>query len=109
MNVSVKIVTLLKAIIEKTIHIITYPLKIVFGILRKILFHPIGNLHGADEGQQHSGNHGGQVPNGLGLLHHLAVQPLEEDAPRHGHGSHGQGPEAEVEAGERQGTRTGRM
>lgn len=41
MNVSVKIVTLLKAIIEKTIHIITYPLKIVFGILRKILFRPI--------------------------------------------------------------------
>ena len=28
MNVSVKIVTFLKAIIEKTIHIITYPLKI---------------------------------------------------------------------------------
>ncbi len=40
-KISVKIITLLKAIIVQIIRILTYPLKIIFHILRKILFRPI--------------------------------------------------------------------
>ena len=43
---------------------------------------PVGNGHGAHEGQQHAGDAGGQIIGLAGLFQDLAVQPLEEHTGR---------------------------
>ena len=57
--------------------------------------HPIGQGGGAHEGQQHAGDGGGQVLDGAGLVHQLAVAPLEELAGQHGDDGGHQGTGAE--------------
>ena len=65
--------------------------------------HPIGQRGGAHKGQQHTGDHGGQVANGLGLFQELAIAPLPEHAGGHGHQRQRQGAEAEYEHAHSQG------
>ena len=57
--------------------------------------HPVGQGHGADEGQQHAGDGGGQVAVGLGLVEELAVAPLKDLAGHHGDHGGDEGPGAE--------------
>ena len=64
---------------------------------------PVGQRHRAHKRQQDAGDHGGQVAHGLGLLHDLAVTPLEEQAADDGHGGQRQGLEAELHNGPDQG------
>ncbi len=44
---------------------------------------PVGNGHGADKGQQHAGDHRGQVVDPDGGFHQTAVSPLKEYAGQH--------------------------
>ena len=59
--------------------------------------YPVGQGHGADKGQQHAGDGGGQILVGQGLFHQLPVAPLEQLAGRHGNGCGDQGPGAKEE------------
>ena len=57
--------------------------------------HPPGEGGGHIEGQQHAGDHGGEVAGGVLPVHELAVAPLKEDAGHHGHSHQDQGVDAE--------------
>ena len=63
---------------------------------------PVGHGDGADEGQQNTGDAGGQVIGLVVLLHQDVPQLLKQEAGNDGNGSDRQGAEAEVPHGEDQ-------
>lgn len=56
---------------------------------------PVRNRHRTNEGQQHTGDHGGQIVHRGIQVHELPVTPLEEHAARHADQRDHQRPEAE--------------